>query len=103
MDSGSSGPLICKERIQKGSVIYTEGTIEWDNADGRFATYRKSVQSSPLPEFSITTKVRHNFHVMKKGIPGYDIIIGRNLIHQLKLYTFLALVKYYGMTMGRFS
>ena len=35
--------------------------------------------------FSSTRRIKHNFHVMDTVIPGYDMILGRDLMQTLKL------------------
>ena len=38
-----------------------------------------------LPEFTSSRLITHKFHVMEEILPGYDMIIGRDLMELLKL------------------
>ena len=57
----------------------------WDTTAGQCKTSGRCELEFGLHEFSTTRRIKHNFHVVTKVIPGYDMIIGRDLMHHLKL------------------
>ena len=84
VDSGASSSIIHKDKILDNKVCQGT-TTEWDTTAGRCSTTGKCKLEFGLHEFSNTKRINNNFHVMNTVIPGYDMIIGRDLMHILKL------------------
>ena len=79
IDSGASGSIINKSNILDNKYYQGKPT-EWDTTAGRIATTGRCELEFGLPEFSNTRRIKHNFHVMSTVIPGYDMIIDRDLM-----------------------
>ena len=57
----------------------------WQTTAGEIATTSRCKLEFGLHEFSTTRRINHDFHVMDTPLPGYDMILGRDLMHSLKL------------------
>ena len=84
VDSGASSSIINKCNTLDNKCYQGKST-EWDTTAGRIATTGRCELEFGLPEFSNTRRIKHNFHVMSTVIPGYDTIIGRDLMQHMKL------------------
>ena len=84
IDSGASSSIINKSKILDNKCFQGKAT-EWDTTAGRVATTGRCELEFGLHEFSTTRRIKHNFHVINAVIPGYDMIIGRDLMQHLKL------------------
>ena len=84
VDSGASKSIINKHCILDNKC-YKEKQTVWQTAAGDVSTSTKCKLEFGLHEFSTTRRITHDFHVMNQVIPGYDMIIGRDLMHILKL------------------
>ena len=84
VDSGASSSIINKSKILDNKCYQDKKTV-WDTTAGQCKTSGRCELEFGLHEFSTTRRIKHNFHVMTKVIPGYDMIIGRDLMHHLKL------------------
>ena len=85
IDTGASKSLIASSFVYT-KISTTRGT-KFRTAAGDFSTYSKTKLNFQLPELSPTAVVNHEFHISKKKIGQYDIIIGRDLINSIGLDT----------------
>lgn len=84
LDSGASKSVICKNQILN-KKCYKDSTTVWKNASGEITSSIKCKLVFNLPEFTNSRLITHKFHVMEEILPGYDMIIGRDLMRLLKL------------------
>ena len=84
IDSGASESIIVKSKIGSNSCYRSDEQI-WQTTAGKVSTFSKAKLEIELTEFSTTRKVSHVFHIVKQDIPAYDVIIGRDLMHLLKI------------------
>ena len=84
VDSGASKSIICKSKTLDNKC-YQDKSTKWDTTTGQVSTSGKCILEFGLHEFSSTRRITHNFHVMDTVIPGYDMILGRDLMQTLKL------------------
>ena len=81
LDSGSSGTLINDTVVSK-LRNRAEAETQWKTAAGTFTTKGKCKIRFRLPEFYEHRSVDWKVHVTAKQM-GYDMIIGRDLLHEL--------------------
>ena len=84
IDSGASASIICKKQLH-GNKSYRSNETKWQTTAGTVSTNGKSKIDFFLSEFSDSRKITHDFHVVNTVLPSYDMIIGRDLMHLLKL------------------
>ena len=84
IDSGASKSIINKYCILDNKCYQEKQTL-WQTAAGDVSTSSRCKLEFGLHEFSTTRRITHDFHVMNQLIPGYDMIIGRDLMQILKL------------------
>ena len=83
LDTGSGASCITKKCATKLKVKTVPKTT-FTTAAGRFSTNKKAKTQFFMPEFSDTKLVEHEMHVVKE-LGGYDMIIGRDLMRELKI------------------
>ena len=80
MDSGSSGTLLSHDLGKKLRIKPTAAT-EWKTAAGTFNTKGEVKVTFALPEFHTERRITHKVAIAKDL--GYDMILGRDLLHEL--------------------
>ena len=84
VDCGASKSIICKNSILNNKCVKNT-TTEWVTPSGKVTSNLMCKLVFSLPEFSNSRLITHNFHVMDEVLPGYHMIIGRDLMQLLKL------------------
>lgn len=84
LDSGASSSIIKHDAVKKLRIKKSPITTSWTTAAGSFDTSTKCKIDFLLPELSPTRTVEYKVHVTK-AIANYDMIIGRDLLKELKI------------------
>ena len=84
VDCGASKSIICKNSILNNKCVKNT-TTEWVTPSDKVTSKLMCKLVFSLPEFSNSRLITHNFHVMDEVLPGYQMIIGRDLMKLLKL------------------
>ena len=84
VDSGISASIICKKQLHENKSYHSKEK-KWQTTAGTVSTHGRSKLDFFLSEFSYSRKITHDFHVVNTVLPSYDMIVGRDLMHFLKL------------------
>ena len=81
LDSGASSSIVSSAKIKY--LKQTKGkSCTWNTMAGSFSTNAECNVEFTLPELNPTAVIRHRMHVTKH-MANYDVIIGRDILHQL--------------------
>jgi hypothetical protein len=87
--TGSSTSIILKKFINKSLLVKnSRTTTEWTTLGGKFYTKKQGTVKFKLPEFFLNITIEFKVHVGDTTVHAnavYDMIIGRDLISELKL------------------
>ena len=81
-DSGCSSTIASKHLCKK-LCLKNDSTSKWMTQAGEFTTTKKWATKFVLPEFTVNKIIDWNVHVFENKNPMYDLIIGRDLLHEL--------------------
>ena len=80
-DSGASSTLVSQAAVKHLKKTVTQTTM-FSTAAGNFSTQGKCRVKMKFPEFNPTAEITKTLHVAKT-LGNYDVIIGRELLHEL--------------------
>ena len=83
MDTGCTSTLV-NEKFAKSNQGKTGNATRWKTSSGYFETTAKSKVQFTLPELHEQRIITHEVHVTRNQM-GYDMIIGMDLLTQLKI------------------
>ena len=83
LDTGCTSTLV-NEKFAKTSQVKTRNATRWKTSSGYFETTAKSKVQFTLPELHEQRIITHEVHVTRNEM-GYDMIIGMDLLTQLKI------------------
>jgi predicted aspartyl protease len=89
IDTGRGSSIIFKKNIYKSLLVKnSRTTTEWTTLRGKFYTKKQGTMKFKLPEFFLNKTIEFKVHVDETTVhenASYDMIIGRDLISELKL------------------